>query len=141
MTWVLNFNFLRFVTLNSYNFKLTKSQTPCNTKLIYFRVSNVLVRLSTWSVYWFSNQINFILQTHAIQTHDFFYELAAIQNLLLASHGSLQVMGRCKSRTLWVGYHSKARVMANCGLCKSRAIPSRVQVLIALPQHLSCFLE
>ena len=69
---VLSCNFVRFVISNSYNFKLTKSQTPCNTKLIYFRVSSVLVRLSTWIVYLFSNQINFILQTPIIQTHYFF---------------------------------------------------------------------
>jgi len=67
---------------NQINFRLVKDyllqtpvvqthkniQTRCNTKLIYFRVNSVLVRLSTWSVYWFSNQINFISQTPVIQT-------------------------------------------------------------------------
>jgi len=43
-------------------------QTLHNTKLIYFRASNVLVRLYTWTMYWFSNQINFISQTPVIQT-------------------------------------------------------------------------
>ena len=148
-------------------FKLENYQTPCSTKLVYFWVNSVLVRLFSWSVHWISNQINFISQTHIIQTQYKSYKLIAVQKVNQVSCQVMQVkchvrsgvMQSHASQVLWqVKCHVRSSVMqshtsqvscnskvtAGCGSWQVKCHPNHMlwqsQVPTALSQHLPWFL-